>query len=274
MIGIQVIHKCPQTEAARGIMHLNHKVLSTIAGAVYDKNEWMAFLVGTRTPDGLQIMVTDLRVPLQTRGHGSCETVKEEPLAPDVVGVIHSHHTMGAFFSQTDDTKLNPRFPTSIVVAQTKWNTGTEFNLLGFCYKAEGKVMLPCGTPGIVNFTVQPYPMVKDWPIVEDASLGTPKPGSLAFCPHTVKERTDLVQVTRAKCGLTSNEPVEAFFGRESVSFIEAVEKNTTAIVNEFPNYNYEDKRHHGKRHAFQEGLWEGEDELRLRHWSHAYGGD
>jgi proteasome lid subunit RPN8/RPN11 len=274
MMTIKVVEECPQTKVARGIMHISHKVLSTIAGAVYDKNEWMAFLVGTRTPDGLQIMVTDLFVPLQTRGHGSCETVKEEPLAPDVVGVIHSHHSMGAFFSQTDVTKLNPRFPTSIVVAQTKYNTGSEAQLLGFQYKAEGRVPLPCGTPGIVEFTAQPYPMVKDWPIVENATLGTPKPGSLTYCPHTHVERTHLTQIVRAKCGLSSEDAVRAYFGRLSTDFIAAVEKNTTAIVNEFPGgYRYEDKRHHGKgkKHPFQDGPWNDDDFLRS--WS-AYGGD
>ena len=279
MIGIKVVHKCPHTDAATGVMHMNHKVLGILAGAVWDKNEWMAFLIGVRSPDGLSVMVTDLRIPLQRRGHGMCETVNEEPLAPDVVGVVHSHHTMGAFFSQTDDTKLNPRFPTSIVVSQPKHNSKAEHELLGFCYKAEGRVPLPCGTPGIIEFTVQPAPFVKDWPVMEIAKFGEPKGGSLTFCPHTTSARNELMQTTTAKCGLVGHHVIENYFGRDSASFIAAVEKQTEAIVNEYPGYQYVDKRHgqgKGKQHAFQDGPW-NEDQW-LRGWSEypygAYGGD
>lgn len=272
MIGIRVVTQCPHTQAATGIMHINHKVLGIIAGAVWDQNEWMAFLIGTRSPDGLQVMVTDLRAPYQIRGHGNCETVTEEPLAADVVGVIHSHHSMGAFFSETDNTKLNPRFPTSIVVSQPKYGAPSEHTLLGFSYKAEGKIVLSCGTPGIINFIVQPMPMVEDWPVVEAATRGTVKPGPLFGCPHTTQVVNSIYQTTNAKCGLTTTEPMKAYFGRDSVAFIAEVEKQTKAIVQEYAGYQYVDNRHHkGKLAPFSGGPWD--DDSWIRHWS-AYGGD
>jgi hypothetical protein len=164
------------------------------------------------------------------------------------------------------------------VVAQTKFNAGNEASLLGFQYKAEGRAPLPCGTIGIVEFTVQPYPMVEGWPVEVKAGFGTPKGGSLFTCPHTKSVVQQLSQTTTAKCGIACTEPVRGYFGSDSKAFMEAVEKNTTAIVNQYAGYQYVDKRHgKGKHHPFQEGSWSKDgpwdEDIWIRSWS-TYGGD
>lgn len=282
MIKIPVVGNCPYTHAGEGVMHIAHPVLAVLAGAVHDKDEWMAFLIGTRSENGLEVRVTELRIPDQRRGHGFCETVKQEPLAPDVVGVVHSHHTMGAFFSNTDDTKLNPRFPTSIVVAQPKYQTNNEGKLLGFAYKAEGRVPLPCGSIGIVDFTALPDPMVDEWPISAEPKFHKPQlDKTLYYCPHTKVEAKGINQSTTTKCGITKVEATAAVFGRNGDKFIKEVEKKTEASQHGGQWNYYEgtgkpyvvnDKRYKEVR-GFQpppggRGPWDTEDELYMRSWS------
>src|SRR5678815_3182647 len=139
MITIPVVPSCPHTMTGKGVLRLEHSVIAMLAGAVYDRNEWIALLIGTRSEDGLDVIVDDLRIPLQERGYASCELVREEPIENGVVGVVHSHHNMTAFFSHTDDTTLNPRFPVSLVIAQTGGQNSESETLLGFNYKVEGR---------------------------------------------------------------------------------------------------------------------------------------
>lgn len=269
---IPVVHNCPYTKAGSGVMHINHKTLGVLAGAVHDKIEWMAFLIGTRSQDGLEVTVTDLRVPEQNRSTGHCETFKEEPLPPDVVGVVHSHHSMGAFFSQTDVDKLNPRFPTSIVISQLRHDAIPECKLLGFNYKAEGRAPLPCGSIGVIDFTVQPTPMVKDWPVVALPKFDKPVPGTLHWCPKKKVETGHLIQRIIASCGVSTSEPTKAVFGTKSQEFIVEVEKKTkgTGMQEWVPgqgynqNYYVTDKRH--QRYIEVGGPWSDDDFL--RHWS------
>src|SRR5687767_10262531 len=146
MFSVTVIKDCPVIRASRGIITFDKDAIAMIAGAVRDRDEWAVFLNGTRSADGFVVNVDRLTVPSQIRG-GADVDIPEQTIADDVVGVMHSHHHMGAFFSGTDERSLNPRFPSSVVVAIAN-------NNLGFAYKAEGKVVLPCGSIGRVEFRV------------------------------------------------------------------------------------------------------------------------
>ena len=232
MITITTVEKCPYTVAGTGVVRLAHDVIATLAGAVHDSIEWMAILEGTRSADGLDITVIGLRVPKQTRNSVNCEFDKPEPLGVNDVGVVHSHHNMSAVFSATDHNELNPRFPFSIVVAQSKAKDSDAENLLGFSYSAEGRASLPCGSNGIIKFTAEPYPMVDGWP--EETTTGFAKPNekvSLHECPHNERkfQALAMVQTCTTKCGITSTSKAKAIFGKNGKQFIKEVEKNTVA---------------------------------------------
>lgn len=263
MIKIPVVHQCPYTGAGMGVARVSHEVLAILAGAVHDHEEWMAFLVGKRSPDGLDVTVTELRVPQQYRSQANCETVKEEPLLPDVVGVVHSHHNMTAFFSNTDDTKLNPRFPISIVVAQPRATSPVEARLLGFDYQGEGRAPLPCGTIGIIKFKIQPLPMVKDWPVTVVPQYDQPTDSTLRFCPNIEQEYQGMESLRHAKCGVTKTESIVAYFGQNGQEFIKEVNEKTKSQIRG-QQFQVSDKRF--KRYVERSGVWDDDDFL--RHWS------
>lgn len=270
MFTLPVVKSCPYTVVGRGTIKISHTVLSTLAGAVYDQIEWLAFLIGTRSENGLEITVKELRVPLQHRSTAACSLVDPEILEPDVVGVIHSHHHMPAFFSQIDDSTLNPRFPASIVIAHFKNGSTTE-RLFGFNYKAEGRAQLPCGSLGIVPFTLLPDPLLPDWPESVQVGYGEPNcNASLFYCPHKIHQATGISTISKAPCGVNTAFTTKAAFGKESDSFIKEVEKNTRPSPKDstkgwpYVNQGYSGKGYSGKG-------WEDDNRLyddRLRHWS------
>jgi len=148
MFKIKPVKGCPYTKG-NGLIHMPPWLIAELAGAVKDRDEWAIVFKGQRLEGGKLVVIEDYFIPPQTRTGGSV-TIGEVVMTPDIVGVAHSHHKMGAFFSATDDTQLNPRFPISIVVADKK-----NF-YLGFDYKAEGKFTLPCGSQGQMKFLIQP----------------------------------------------------------------------------------------------------------------------
>lgn len=273
MIKVPVVESCPYTVAGTGVMRIAHPVLAILAGAVYDKDEWIALLVGTRSENGLDIAVNSLRVPLQERGHANCELARPEPLTPDVVGVIHSHHNMGAFFSQTDHSTLNPRFPSSLVVARVKTNSSETEGLLGFSYKAEGRAVLPCGSPGVVNFIVQPNPLpYPEWTAIAQGFREPDINTSLYHCPHVTQTNEKFVTHCNTTCGIQVDTPATAIFGKDSQAFIAEVQEKT-----EKPKWNKWDKWNKGSNNGngvtvvdnrqFNRYSEYFDDERYLRHW-------
>lgn len=89
--------------------------------------EWLAYLVGSN------YIVEDLFIPNQTVTAGSVNVDADTPQSEKpIIGVIHSHHTMGSFFSGTDDAYINMNHNISIVVS----NKGM---------KAQARIKTPCG---------------------------------------------------------------------------------------------------------------------------------
>lgn len=232
MITITTVEKCPYTVAGTGVVRINHDVLAILAGAVYDSIEWMAILEGTRSDNGLDITVTGLRVPKQTRNSKNCEFDNPEPLHPGDVGVVHSHHSMVATFSPTDHNSLNPRFPFSIVVAQPRHNDSEAKVLMGFSYSAEGRAALPCGSNGIIKFIAIPAPMDEDWPTQPVVGYAAPDQRVVLHeCPHKESTYTkgSRTQSCLTLCGITTTEKANAIFGRRGKQFIKEVEDKTVA---------------------------------------------
>jgi hypothetical protein len=84
----------------------------------YPSTEWLAYLVGEKVNDN-DYLVTDLIIPKQTVTGVNVYDVKYNWNESDIniIGVIHSHHSMGAFFSGTDDAYINQNHDISIVVS-------------------------------------------------------------------------------------------------------------------------------------------------------------
>lgn len=150
MFTVQRVHDCPHTKG-NGVVRITPEVLTQLSGAVWEKDEWAVILTGERSADGKNVTVSGMRLPEQTRSHADVE-VGDTTLYANDVAVLHSHNTYGPFFSQTDEDKLNPRFPLSIVIS----SRGAGGHYLGFTYKATGKVKLPCGSWGEMDFFIQP----------------------------------------------------------------------------------------------------------------------
>jgi len=272
MIKIPVVDTCPHTVTGQGVVHISHPVLQTLAGAIYDKQEWIAFLLGTRSHNGLEITVTDLKIPLQIRSYANCALVRQEPLEKEVVGVVHSHHSMNAFFSTTDDDTLNPRFPFSLVVAYNTNKSSRIERLLGFNYKAEGRAPLPCGTIGVIPFTVSPFPMIPEWPETVTPQFHAPNEAiSLSQCPLITRTRTGFMETCTTACQLTSTQEAHAIFGRDSSAFLVEVVKQTRGTGGQ--------KHHNNQRNNWMPGTYKNKgqgwpphdpedyDDKFLRHW-------
>jgi len=105
----------------------------------YNNIEWLAYLLG---PKGTRD-VEDVFIPDQSISTARVDDIEcEEFNNLSVIGVIHSHHTMGHSFSSTDHDYINGNHDISIVIS----NSG----LAGqFRYKT------PCGAYKIVEANVR-----------------------------------------------------------------------------------------------------------------------
>ncbi len=134
------------------LLHVKIDTLTTAMGG----KEWLGYLKGLEAKPG-QYFVTDVVVVKQTVTSASVHV--DEPLAGnDVIGTVHSHHEMGAFFSQTDDDFIAVNHKVTVVYGKGE-------------YKGQSKVTLPCGATTLREATVTvetPKPRDLDQ-FVEDA---------------------------------------------------------------------------------------------------------
>lgn len=207
MFAIPFASDCPRTRGIRGRIYIPTNILLELTAtlAVEKGHEWGIVLTGERRANGREVIIDGFVVPDQDRTMG---TVKFNNLVvePNYVCVLHSHHGMGAFFSDTDVTDFNKKFGASIVVS-TKIETD-EGSVLGFEYKAVGKVLLECGTLGLCAMSIVPTDpdtgeIIEDWPEewieVWDTTIGT----DLGDCPKANITLTSIVKMTaKADCGL------------------------------------------------------------------------
>ena len=231
MFRAQMIDNCAVTQATRGVIFLTTDIIASLAHATeHESIEWAVTLHGRRSEDGLQVWVQDIDIPEQERSSAEVDIKTGIDFGNSVVGILHSHHSMGAFFSGTDEKELNPRFPISIVVA--KYNTAkggrkngssdfAESAMLGFAYLAVGKVRLPCGRMGEVKFKIAPVEnetmeVVEDWPGISTPHMEVPEAETeIGDCPaHQLSYLSRFHAVERTECGAVSNtRPVLRPFG-------------------------------------------------------------
>jgi RecG-like helicase len=96
--------------------------------------------------------VEDIAVPPHKESNYASAEAEPFNVPNNCIGVIHSHHTMGAFHSGTDQTHVDRNFPVSITVAKQSDN---------LTYDAVSVQTTPCGKTvslkGEVKY-VQPKP--------------------------------------------------------------------------------------------------------------------
>lgn len=199
MFTIKPVQSCPMTRKSLGIVLMTPELISELAAAVTDKDEWAILLTGERRKGGYEVEVTGYEIPPQERSGGHV-SLPEFDLTPDIVGVIHSHHHMGAFFSDIDKPTLNTRFPTSIVIAH-----GAD-TYLGFKYLGTGKVQLPCGSTGEIEFKIQPTV----GPVVASISQITHLDTDLGDCNRYVDHGDEWNVEFEAACGLKEPRTLKA----------------------------------------------------------------
>lgn len=106
----------------------------------YKNIEWLAYLIGKF---GEKIEVSDIFVPNQEISTASVDNVIcKEFNDLDIVGVIHSHHSMGNGFSKTDDDYINQNHNISLCISNSGINGHVRWET-------------PCGSYKIVDCVVK-----------------------------------------------------------------------------------------------------------------------
>lgn len=83
----------------------------------YPNQEWLAYMTG-RISEKENIFVEDISVPPHKEASGASAEAEPFHIPENCVGFIHSHHTMGAFHSATDQAFVDKNYPVSITVAR------------------------------------------------------------------------------------------------------------------------------------------------------------
>ncbi len=141
----------------------------------YPHQEWLAYLVGKKS-DHEKFFVEDISIPPHTES--SMASAEAEPFhIPDkCIGIIHSHHRMGAFHSATDRDYVDKNFPVSITVA-----FGEGSNL---AYDALSYQITPCGKRIVLDCTVkyvQPPPLFNKDKFLNKAKENIEKAHKVSF---------------------------------------------------------------------------------------------
>jgi hypothetical protein len=111
----------------------------------YPSQEWLAYMKGRISKEG-NFHIEDLYVPPHASASGGSAEAEPFTQPKNCLGVMHSHHHMGAFHSGTDDSHVDRNYPLSITVAFGQGKALT-FSAISFN-------KTPCGKELMVNCTV------------------------------------------------------------------------------------------------------------------------
>lgn len=137
------LSSCGRIEAGRVLFAI--PVLLKIK-ALFDKYteaglEFTVYLIGQK--EGNDYIVEDIYIPRQEVTSADA-TITDDHFPPGVIGILHSHHTMGAFFSGTDEEYVNNNYySVSVVIAKSKQDLKQQLGF--FDYKAIAWYDTPCG---------------------------------------------------------------------------------------------------------------------------------
>lgn len=255
MFEIKVVESCPYSRGSQAMVHIPHDILAEFAGAVHkDDLEWLALLKGKRSKDGMVTYVEKLVIPPQYRHASICGLDGEMAIDPEIVGVVHSHHSFGAFFSNIDVTTFNTRFPLSIVIARVKkWRPRPGSELFGFEYEAEARTILPCNDLGITKVFIVPSPLPPNW-CMPTKAVSASDHGGLGDCENQEVTRKGTHRIAKATCGASTGVHNSGMFGSTGEGIMNAVNKVGRIIEPERrvfkwngSGFTFTDKRHHAK---------------------------
>ena len=78
-------------------------------------HEWIAHLVGRK--EGNEYTIDDLVIPFHQMANFASAEAEPSQQPENCIGIIHSHGTLGAFHSGTDDAYVDRNYPISITVS-------------------------------------------------------------------------------------------------------------------------------------------------------------
>jgi proteasome lid subunit RPN8/RPN11 len=151
--GLEIITKCSVTEKAE--VYVSRSARDKIDALMdeFKHMEWLGYLVGKIK--GTKHYIEDMVIPEQEVTTASVKVLGDPP--SDCIGTVHSHHTMGAFTSGTDEEHLVGNHPVCMVVSDSKTI-------------AKVRLDTPCGRLVAVDATVYTEEIEKKpSPFVEDA---------------------------------------------------------------------------------------------------------
>jgi proteasome lid subunit RPN8/RPN11 len=103
------------------------------------RTEWLGYLIGELI--GNVATITDIYIPQQEVSSVSVK-VKDDVLPNNIVGTVHSHHSMGSFFSGTDRDFLVGNHAVTVVVSYER-------------VTSKMRVLAPCGAYMLLDAEVE-----------------------------------------------------------------------------------------------------------------------
>lgn len=118
----------------------------------YPYQEWLGYLIGKILAQ-MSIFVEELSIPPHKEAYSASAEAEPFHIPDKCVGVIHSHHSMGAFHSETDQAYVDKNFPVSITVAMSitvanRKGQGLEFDAISY-------QVTPCGKRTVMKSAVK-----------------------------------------------------------------------------------------------------------------------
>ena len=159
--GIEFINTCDHMEVPNFLVKFSLKAHMKIQQLMkhYPHLEWLGYLVGKMDYENGEVIVDDIKIPDQSVSAASVYNVEYEWAdGLPIIGVIHSHNTMGAFFSGTDDSYINQNHDVSVVVS-----TSSRSPILG-----QVRVKTPCDRYILSEGTKVKFKV--DYPVEYDAT--------------------------------------------------------------------------------------------------------
>ena len=114
--GLEIITKCSLTEKAEVYVSRIAKDKIDALMDEFKNMEWLGYLVGKI--NGTKHFVEDMIIPEQEVSTASVKVLGDPP--SNCIGTAHSHHSMGAFTSGTDEEHLVGNHPVCMVVSDSK----------------------------------------------------------------------------------------------------------------------------------------------------------
>lgn len=148
-------------------------------------SEWLAYLVGrfneADPPDsGGSYRIEDLYIPVQevTSTSVDVEEGAGATMPENIIGTVHSHHSMGAFLSSTDHTYIGANHNVTIVTSDKEWKTTV-------------RMLLPCGNYKITDSNLSyllPRTNIEGW---TQEALSKIKKKVYSYLPSTAQTTRD-----------------------------------------------------------------------------------